>query len=88
MSTNWGLGFKSFANLLSYIAVIFVGVALILQKVLDGGQIAQILKMIAEIFAYVILAISSFAYARSRRSIIFVLVWVVAVVLIIVSYII
>lgn len=80
--------FRSFANLMAYIAVVLVGTALLIQSVLKGNQIAQAFKMVADAIAYVMLAITSFSYAKSRRNVVFILIWLVAVVLIVVSYII
>lgn len=80
--------FRSFANLMAYIAVVLVGAALLIQAVLKGNQVAAAFKMVADVIAYVMLAISSFSYAKSRRNVVFIIIWIVAVVLIVVSYII
>ena len=55
---------------------------------LGANQLASMFKMAADILAYIMLVIASFSYARSRRNVIFVIIWIVAVVLIVVSYII
>ena len=81
-------GFRSFANVLAYIAVILVGASLLIQALLGGGTVAYILKTVADVIAYVMLAIASFSYATSRRSATYVIIWIVAIVLIAVSYII
>lgn len=84
MKLNW----KSFANILSYIAVVLVGVALLVQALIKGNsEISGIIKMIADIIAYVILVMCSFTYAKSRRSVVFLIIWIIAVILIVVSYI-
>lgn len=80
-------GLRSFANLLAYIAVILVGVALIIRSVFSGSVVAYWVKFAADIIAYVMLAVSSFAYARSRRNVIYIVLWLAAIVLIVVSYI-
>ena len=79
---------KGFANLMAYIAVILVGVSLLIQACLKGNQVASVFKMIADIVAYVMLTIASFSYAKSRRSVVFLIIWIIAVVLIVVSYVI
>ena len=81
------LTYRSFASELAYIAVILVGCSLLIQALLKGSQIATVLKMTADILAYTMLVIASFSYARSRRNVIFVIIWIVSVVLIVVSYI-
>lgn len=81
-------GFRSFANVIAYIAVILVGAALLVQALLGDGMVAYVFKTIADVLAYVMLAISSFSYAKSRRSVVYIIIWIVAVALIAVSYII
>ena len=78
--------FKSAANVLAYVAIILVGVALIVKSIIGGGQIANILKTTADCIAYFMLAIPSYAYAKSRRSPVFMIVWVIALALIAASY--
>ncbi len=73
-----------FVNFLAFVAIILIGIALILKKTSFGGQ----LQLIANIIAYVMLAVFAFFYARSKRNLIFVILWLAAVVLIVVSYII
>ena len=41
-------GFRSFANVIAYIAVILVGVSLLLNSLLSTNQIAWAFKMIAD----------------------------------------
>ena len=79
---------KSFLSIMAYVAVVAVGVALLLQALLKGEQVAGIIKLVADVIAYLMLVIYSFAYAKSRRSVVFVIVWIIAVVLIVISYII
>lgn len=75
---------KMVVNFIAFVAVILVGIALILKNTSIGGQ----LQLVANVIAYVMLAIFAFFYAKSKRSIIFILLWLAAVVLIVVSYII
>ncbi len=84
MKFNW----KSFANILAYVAVVLVGVALLIQALIKGNnEVSGIIKMVADIIAYAILIMCSFTYAKSRRSVVFLIIWVIAVILIVVSYI-
>lgn len=78
--------YKSLANILAYIAIILVGIALVVKSIIGGGQIASILKTTADCIAYFMLALPSYAYARSRRNIAFLIIWVIAITLIVVSY--
>lgn len=75
---------KMVVNFIAFVAVILVGIALILKNTSIGGQ----LQFIANVIAYVMLAVFAFFYAKSKRNIVFVLLWLAAVVLIVVSYII
>ena len=52
MKFNW----KSFANILAYVAVVLVGVALLIQALIKGNnEVSGIIKMVADIIAYAIL---------------------------------
>ena len=82
------LSYRSFASVLAYISVVLVGSSLLISALLGANQLASMFKMAADILAYIMLVIASFSYARSRRNVIFVIIWIVAVVLIVVSYII
>ena len=73
-----------FVNFLSFVAIILVGLALILKNTSFGDKLSDI----ASIIAYAMLAIFSFFYARSKRNLVFIILWIAAVVLIVVSYII
>ena len=79
---------KSFASLMAYIAVVLVGLALLIQSIFKGNQVASAFKIVADVIAYVMLSFYSFAYAKSRRSIVYIIIWIVAVVMIVVSYVI
>ncbi|MBO4937365.1 MAG: hypothetical protein J6C90_03475 [Clostridia bacterium] len=77
---NW----KKVVNLLAYIALIAVAVALILVKIFNGSQVASALNVIANSVAYIITAISAFAFARSKRNPWVMIFFVVAVILVVV----
>ena len=56
MKFNW----KSFANILAYVAVVLVGVALLIQALIKGNnEVSGIIKMVADIIAYAILIMCS-----------------------------
>ena len=77
---NW----KKIVNLLAYIALVAVAVALILTKLISSSQISNALSVIASCIAYLITAIAAFAYARSKRSPWVMIVYVVSVILVVV----
>ena len=54
---------------------------------LKEGEITRALTLIANIIAYILVSISAFYYAKSKRNMWFLIVWIVAVILIVVFYI-
>ncbi len=79
---------KGFVNFLSYIAIAFVAVALVLAKIFDTFQLSSNLinamTLIAQIIAYAITAVFAFYYAKSRKSIGWMIAYVVFVIIIVV----
>lgn len=78
--------FKKLVNMLAYVAVVIVGVTLVL-----SGLMPKFSNMLNDFAYYILLfvvAVTSFAYAKSKRNIAYLVVWVVAVALIVVSYVI
>lgn len=80
--------FGKFLNILAYISIVLVAVALVLAKVLGwakaGQDIASAMRLVANVIAYLITAIAAFYYVRSKKNIWFTIVYIVALVLIIV----
>lgn len=74
-------------NVLSYVSVICVGLALLIGWILGAisgaGTVAAAFNIIAECLAYIVLACYSFGFARAK-GIWWLIAWVVAVVLIVV----
>lgn len=77
-------GFKSMMNLLAFVAIILIAVSLILSKINFASSIKVACTTIANAIAYVMVAISSFYFVRSRRGIAYLITWIVCVVVIIV----
>lgn len=79
---------KSVVNFLSYIAIAFVAIALVLAKVFDwiGGmnQVVSAMTLIAQIIAYAITAVFAFFYAKNRKKMGWMIAYVIFVVIIIV----
>ena len=71
-------------NILSYLAVVFVGIALLMSWLLNlvgvTAQVVSALNILAQVLAYFVVACHSYGYARARgRG--WLIVWVVAIVL-------
>ena len=82
-SVNW----KGFINFLAYCGIVLIGLVLLLNTIFKPGEFTRALSLIANVIAYIIVAISAFYYAKSKRNFWFLLVWIIAIVLIIVFYI-
>ncbi len=74
-------------NLVAFIAVVIIGVALILGKIGIGAKLSSALMTIAQILAYSIVAIISSFWICSKRNVWLWVTWAVSVVLIIISFI-
>ena len=74
-------------NVLSYLAVVGVGIALLLSWLLNmvgvTAQVVGALNILAQVLAYIVVACHSFGYARARGTW-WLVVWAVAIVLIVV----
>lgn len=75
-------------NLISFVAVICIGIALILGKIGFLSDIAGALLMIAQTIAYIVVTIVSFFYVYRKRNVWTWVAWSVAVVLIVLYYVI
>ena len=79
---------KSFVNLMAYLAIAFIAVALILGKILSffdlSSSIVGALNLIAQIIAYTITAVFAFFYAKSKQHIAWMICYVLFVIAIVV----
>lgn len=79
---------KQFVNLLSYFAIAFIALALVINKILGalsvGAALSNALTLIAQIIAYAITAVFAFFYAKSKRNIAWMIIYIIAVILIII----
>ena len=73
-------------NLISFAAVICIGVALILSRIGALGEIAGALMTIAQTIAYLVVSIVSFFYVRNKRNVWIWVTWIIAIVLIVISF--
>lgn len=64
---------KSFVSLMSYLAIAFIAIALILGKIFSAvgmsSVIIEALSLIAQFIAYTITAVFAFSYAKSKKNI-------------------
>lgn len=89
-STKTNVTVRSTLNIISYISVFCIGIALTLNYVfrkvsLDGGvRIANAFGTVAECLAYLVVSVYSFYFARTKRNNIYIIFWAIAVALIVV----
>ena len=83
-------GFKKLIHLISFIAVFFIGVVLLVNLIFGAKATAfiNVLNNIANIIAYVVVIVNAFYFVRTKRSSVYTILFLVAVVLITVCYII
>ena len=92
---NYGL--RKVLNFLGFVATLLIGVAMILARIVngaDGGTIAglnlrgasvsTVIVFVANIFAYFITIIAGFSYAKSKRSMWYMIAQIVATLVIVV----
>lgn len=75
-------------NLVAFVAVIIIGVALLLGKIGIGARLSGYLMGIAQIIAYSLVAIISSFWIAHKRNVWLWVVWGVSVALIVISFII
>lgn len=78
---------KSFINFVAYIAIAFIALALIMGKLLGwliNPNILSALNLIAQIIAYSITAIFAFFFAKSKKSIGWMIAYIIFVIAIII----
>jgi hypothetical protein len=79
---------RSFINLLSYIAIVAIGVALILGRLKLGADLSASLLDIANWIAYIVVAVYSYLWAAAktgRGHVWYIVAWAVAIVLIVLA---
>ena len=78
---------KAFVSLLSYFAIAFIAVALVVGKLLGWlvhPNVLNALILVAQIVAYTITAVYAFGFAKSKKSIGWMIAYIIFVILIIV----
>lgn len=79
---------RSMINFLAYVAIIFIGLSLMISRLFSGnlGSVGAALEIIAQILSYVLVGYFSFLYVKGKNNWVHYLVWSLAVVLVIVSF--
>lgn len=78
---------KQVVNFMAYISVALIAIVLIIGKLLGwlvNANILNLLNIIAQVIAYIITAVYAFCYAKSKRSVGWMIAYIIFVVLIIV----
>lgn len=80
---NTNLKFKRFMSFIAFLATVLVAVALVLQVVLGAvgveAQIINAMRLVGEIIAYVIIMCVAFTYVRTKKGIVWPILYAVCV---------
>lgn len=76
---------KKFLNAIAFISLVFAGIALLIAKFfIPNTVVGRILSNISYILAFVTTAICAFNYVRTKRNIVYTIIYIIAVVLVVV----
>ena len=79
------LNAKKFFNAMAFVALVISGIALLISKIFFGGTtVANVLNNIAYVLAFTVTAFSAFFYVRTKRNVVWVVVYIIAVVIVVV----
>lgn len=79
------LNTKKFFNAMAFVALIIAGIALLISKIFFGtSTVAIVLNSIAYALAFLVTSICAYFYVRTKRSLAWTIVYVVAVIIVIV----
>ena len=79
------LNTKKFFNALAFVALIFAGIALLIAKFfVPNTVVGRILSNLAYILAFVTTSACAFNYVRTKRNIVYTILYFIAVVLVVV----
>ena len=85
-STTSSRDWRKMMNLLAYVSVCIIGVCLLLSSLKIDGQIVNAFRLVGNTIAYCIVAIGGWFYIRNRKNVWVWVVYFVALVMIIISY--
>ena len=80
------LNSKKFFSAMAFIALVISGVALLISKIFLGANTvaATVLNSIAYVLAFVVTSFCAYNYVKTKHSIVWVIVYIVAVVIVVV----
>lgn len=78
MSSKWE--FRKFINCIAYFAMIFAAISYTIGRFIPAA--ANLLLPIAHFFAFAVASVSAFYYARSKRSAVWIILWVIATIVV------
>lgn len=82
------LNTKKFFNAMAFIALVIAGIVLVVSKILGAVgidiKILSILNTVASTLAFVVTSVAAYYYVRTKRSIAWMIVYVIAVILVVV----
>ena len=76
---------KKFFNAVAFVALIFAGIALLIAKFfIPNTIVGRVLSNLAYILAFVTTAVCAFNFVRTKRNIVYTILYVIAVILVLV----
>ncbi|MBR4123980.1 MAG: hypothetical protein IKR12_00220 [Clostridia bacterium] len=76
---------KKFLNAIAFIALIFAGIALLIAKFfIPNTVVGRVLSNLSYILAFVTTAVCAFNYVRTKRNIVYTIIYIIAVTLVVV----
>lgn len=80
---NTNLKFKRFMSLVAFLATVLIAVALVLQVVLQAvgveAQVISAMRLIGEIIAYVLVMLTAFMWVRTKKGVVWIVLYAVCV---------
>lgn len=80
------LNAKKFFNAMAFVALVISGIALLISKIFFGADTAAaaVLNNIAYILAFVVTAFAAFNFIKTKRSVTWTVIYVIAVIIVVV----
>ena len=66
---------RTVLNFIAYVALILVTIALVCVKIFKPGKFTSAMQIVAESLAYLVLIMTSFGYAYSKRNVLWMIGW-------------
>ena len=80
------LNAKKFFHAMAFVALVISGIALLISKIFFGANttVAAVLNNIAYILAFTVTGFFAFFYVRTKRSVVWLVVYIIAVVIVVI----